>query len=191
MDLTEKMLDSQTLYNGKIVRLRRDTVEVPGGNHAFREVVEHPGGVGIVPIDGDGCVLMVRQFRYPLNELVLEIPAGKREPGEPHHLTAQRELSEEVGALAGTFTYLGYVYASPGFCTEAIHLYLAEDLTFSQTHPDEDEFLEIERIPLDKLIEQALDGTLNDGKTVAGILRAAAARKGAITYAETHPHCGR
>lgn len=181
MDLTEKTLDSQTLFEGKIVRLHRDTVEVPGGHHAIREVVEHPGGVGIIPVDSDGCVLMVRQFRYPLKELVLEIPAGKRDPGEHHRVTAERELSEEVGAAAGKLTYLGYVYASPGFCTEAIHLYLAEELTFGQTHPDEDEFLEIERIPLEKLVEQALDGTLNDGKTVAGVLRAAAARKGACS----------
>jgi len=181
MDMTEKTLDSQILYDGKIVRLRRDTVEVPGGNHAIREVVEHPGGVGIIPVDDDGCVFLVRQFRYPMKELVLEIPAGKREPGEHHRITAERELSEEVGATAGKLTYLGHVYASPGFCTEAIHLYLAEELTFGQTHPDEDEFLEIERIPLDKLVELALDGTLNDGKTVVGILRAAAAQKGACS----------
>lgn len=176
MDLTEKTLDSQTLFEGKIVRLRRDTVEVPGGNHAIREVVEHPGGVGIIPVDQDGCVFMVRQFRYPLNKPVLEIPAGKRDAGEDHRITAERELSEEIGATAEKLTYLGYVYASPGFCTEAIHLYLAEGLTFGETHPDEDEFLEIERIPLDKLVEMALDGTLDDGKSVAGVLRAAAQR---------------
>lgn len=179
MDLTEKTLDSQTLFEGKIVRLRRDTVEVPGGGHAIREVVDHPGGVGIVPVDGDGCVFLVRQYRYPMEETVLEIPAGKREKGEHHRLTAERELSEEVGAAAGRLTYLGYIHASPGFCTESIHLYLAEELTFGETHPDADEFLEIERIPLDKLVEQALDGTLVDGKTVVGVLRAAAARKGA------------
>ena len=178
MDLTEKTLDSQTLFDGVIVHLRRDTVEVPGGNHAIREVVDHPGGVGIIPVDADGCVFLVRQFRYPIKEVVLEIPAGKREPGEHHRITAERELSEEVGATAGKLTYLGYVYASPGFCTEAIHLYLAEDLTFGETNPDEDEFLEIERIPLNQLVEMALDGTLNDGKTVVGILRAAATRKG-------------
>lgn len=176
MDLTEKTLDSHSIFEGKIVRLHRDTVEVPGGGHATREVVEHSGGVGIVPVDADGCVLMVRQFRYPLGAVVLEIPAGKREPDEPHRATAVRELSEEVGATAGKLTYLGGVYASPGFCTEVIHLYLAEELTLGQTHPDEDEFLMLERIPLNELVQQALDGTLCDSKSVAGILRAAAVR---------------
>lgn len=179
MELTEKALDSRILYDGAIVRLRRDTARLPNGKLAIREVVEHPGGVGIVPLDGDGCVLMVRQFRYPLGQTLLEIPAGKLERGEDHRVCAVRELSEEVGAQAGKLTYLGYLYASPGFCDEAIHLYLAEELTFSAPHPDEDEFLEPERIPLDELTQMALDGTLTDGKSVAGILRAALLRKGA------------
>lgn len=178
MDLTEKTLDSRVLFEGKIVRLRRDTALLPNGAHALREVVEHPGGVGIVAIDGDGCVPLVTQFRYPLGKPLLEIPAGKLERGEDHRLAAIRELSEEVGAEAGKLTYMGFIYASPGFCDEAIHLYLAQELTFGETHPDEDEFLEPERIPLDELVRMALDGTLTDGKSVAGILRAAALLKG-------------
>lgn len=177
MDLTEKKLASEIIFEGKVVKLRRDTVEVPGGAHAVREVIEHPGGVGIVPVDGDGNVLMVRQFRYPLGRVVLEIPAGKLERGEDHRLTAVRELSEEVGAEAGKMTYLGYAYASPGFCDESIHLYLAEGLTFGACHPDEDEFLLPERIPLRELVEMALDGRLDDGKSVIGVLRAAAMLK--------------
>lgn len=177
MDLTEKTLTSEIKFEGKILRLRHDRVAIPGGGEALREVVEHPGGVGIVPVDKEGCVLLVRQFRYPLGRTVLEIPAGKRDKGEHHLLTARRELSEEVGAEAGELTYLGYVYASPGFCDEAIHLYLAEDLTFGEAHPDEDEFLERERIPLSEAVEMALDGRLDDGKSVAGILRAAHHRK--------------
>lgn len=177
MDMTEKTLESQTIFEGRLLRVRLDRVEVPGGQQAGREVVEHPGGVGIVPVDGEGRVLMVRQFRYPIREVLLEIPAGKREKGEDHRITAERELSEEVGASAGKLTYLGFLYASPGFCDEEIHLYLAEDLTFGQTHPDEDEFLELERIPLEELVEMALDGRLRDGKSVAGALRAAAVRK--------------
>jgi len=177
MDLTEKKLASEIIFEGKVVKLRRDTVEVPGGARAVREVIEHPGGVGIVPVDGDGNVLMVRQFRYPLGRVVLEIPAGKLERGEDHRITAVRELSEEVGAEAGKMTYLGYAYASPGFCDESIHLYLAEDLTFGECHPDEDEFLLPERIPLSELVEMALDGRLDDGKSVIGVLRAAAMLK--------------
>ena len=173
MDLTERMLDSKVIFEGKVVKLRVDRVEVPGGAHAVREVVEHPGGVGIVPVDAEGNVLLVRQFRYPMGRTVLEIPAGKLEPGEHHRVTAIRELSEEVGAEAGKLTYLGSAYASPGFCNESIHLYLAEDLTFGACHPDADEFLEPERIPLEELTAMALDGRLDDGKSVIGVLRAA------------------
>lgn len=178
MDLTEQTVDSRILYDGKILRLRRDTALLPNGSHALREVVEHPGGVGIVAIDDDGCVLLVKQFRYPLGQLLSEIPAGKLERGEDHRLAALRELSEETGATAGKLTYMGFIYASPGFCDEAIHLYLAQELTFGALHPDEDEFLEPERVPLDKLVQMALDGTLTDGKSVAGVLRAAALLKG-------------
>ena len=178
MDLTEKTLESHVLYEGKIIRVRKDTALLPNGKQAPREVVEHPGGVGIVPLDSDGCVLMVRQFRYPLGKTLLEIPAGKMEPGEDPQVCAERELSEEAGASAGKLTYLGYAYVSPGFCDEAIHLYLAEDLTFGQTHPDEDEFLLPERIPLDQLVSMALDGTLIDGKSVIGVLKTALLRKG-------------
>jgi len=177
MDLTERTLDSQVIFEGKIVRLRRDIVEVPGGAHAVREVVDHPGGVGIIPVDDKGNVMMVRQFRYPIGRVALEIPAGKLEPNEDPRLTAERELSEEVGVTAGKLTYLGHAYASPGFSGEHIHLYLAENLTFGESHPEEDEFLQPERIPLDELVEMALDGRLHDGKSVIGVLRAAAAIK--------------
>ena len=178
MDLMEHTLDSNILYDGKIVRLRRDTARLPNGNHALREVVEHPGGVSVVAVDEQGCVPMVRQFRYPLQRIMLELPAGKLERGEDPLLAAQRELSEEVGATPGKMTYLGAVYSSPGFCDEAIHLYLAQELTFGQLHPDEDEFLSTERIPLDTLVEMALNGQLDDAKSVAAILRAAHLLKG-------------
>ena len=172
MDLTEKTLESHVLYEGKIIRVRKDTALLPNGNQAPREVVEHPGGVGIVPLDSDGCVLMVRQFRYPLGKTLLEIPAGKMEPGEDPQVCAERELSEEAGASAGKLTYLGYAYVSPGFCDEAIHLYLAEDLTFGQTHPDEDEFLRLERIPFQEMVHRIMNGEIEDAKTVAAVLKA-------------------
>ena len=181
MDLTEKKLESEQLYDGKIVKLFRDRVELPNGKSAFREVVRHPGGVIILPLDDEGNVYMVRQFRYAYNQPVLEIPAGKLEYGEEPLSAARRELKEEIGATAKQWTHLGNIWPTPGFCDEVQHLYLARELTFGETHPDEDEFLEIERIPLDKLVEMALDGTLNDGKTVAGVLRAAAVRKGACS----------
>lgn len=178
MDLTEKTLTSQVLFDGVIVKLRKDTALLPSGSHAVREVVEHPGGVGVVALDGHGDVLMVRQFRYPLGDVLLEIPAGKLDhPGEDHLEAGKRELSEETGASAGKWTYLGFLYASPGFSTEVIHLYLAEELSFGSSHPDEDEFLSVERIPLDRLTAMALDGTLTDGKSVSGILKTALLRR--------------
>lgn len=179
MELTEKTLESQVLFDGVIVRLRKDTALLPNGARANREVVEHPGGVGVVALDGDGNVLVVRQFRYPLGEVLLEIPAGKLDHrGEDHLAAGKRELSEETGAQAGRWTYLGFLHASPGFSTEVIHLYLAEELTFGTSHPDEDEFLTVQRVPLAELTAMALDGRLTDAKSVAGVLKTAILRKG-------------
>lgn len=171
MDLTEKTISSETIYRGKIVRLLRDTALLPNGRTAAREVVEHPGGVAIVPLDKDGSVVLVEQYRYPLGKTLLEIPAGKMEYGEDPKTCAVRELKEEVGAEAGALTYLGSVYPSPGFCKEELHLYLAENLTFGQTHPDEDEFLLDRRVPLTELKQMVMDNRITDGKTVSGILK--------------------
>ena len=112
MDLTEKTVDSREVFKGRIIRVRLDTVRLPNGKESTREVVEHPGGVGILAIDGEGRVLLVRQYRYALGQVLTEIPAGKREPGEPPFVTAQRELQEEVGAVAGKWTDLGTLIAS-------------------------------------------------------------------------------
>ncbi len=172
MDLTEKQLDSDRIYDGKIIKLYRDRVELPNGKEAFREVVRHPGGVIILPIDDDGAVWMVRQFRYPYNRAILEIPAGKLEYGEEPFSAAQRELEEEIGATAGQWTELGKLLPTPGFCDEVQHLYLARSLSFGETHPDEDEFLEQVRIPFAEAFAMAADGRLQDSKTVVALLRA-------------------
>lgn len=172
MELTEKQLDSTQLYDGKIVRLYRDRVELPNGKEAFREVVRHPGGVIILPIDNEGNVWMVRQFRYPYGRTVLEIPAGKLEYGEEPFSAARRELSEEIGATAGRWVELGKLLPTPGFCDEVQHLYLARDLTFSAVHPDEDEFLEQVKLPFAEAYAMAADGRLQDSKTVVALLRA-------------------
>lgn len=178
MDLTEKTLGSQVIYDGVIVKLRKDAALLSNGVRAGREVVEHPGGVGVVALDKDGSVLVVRQFRYPLGEVLLEIPAGKLDhPGEDHLAAGKRELSEETGAQAGKWTYLGFLHSSPGFSTEVIHLYLAEELTFGSSHLDEGEFLAADRIPLSELIAMALDGRLTDAKSVVGVLKTAILRK--------------
>ena len=172
MELIEKKLESQQLYDGKIVKLFRDRVELPNGKTAFREVVRHPGGVIILPIDGAGNVYMVRQFRYPSDRVILEIPAGKLEYGEEPLLAAKRELEEEIGAVAEDWLHLGDIWPTPGFCDEVQHLYLARRLKFGETHPDEDEFLEQVCIPFAEAVAMAADGRLQDSKSVVALLRA-------------------
>ena len=171
MDMTEKTLESREVYRGRILRVREDKVLLPNGKTGTREVVEHPGGVGILALDGDE-VLLVKQFRYAFSKVLTEIPAGKREKGEEPFVTAQRELKEEIGAEAAEWTELGALIASPGCYGETLYLYLACGLTFGETHPDEDEFLEVERVPFDEAAAMCMDGRITDAKTVAAILKA-------------------
>lgn len=170
MELTEKTLTSREVYRGRILRVREDTVRLPNGKTAEREVAEHPGGVGILALDG-GDVLLVRQYRYAFSRVLTEIPAGKREPGEEPFVTAQRELREEIGATAGKWTELGALIASPGCYGEVLYLYMAQELTFGETHPDEDEFLDVVRMPFDRAVELCMTGELTDAKTVAALLK--------------------
>ena len=171
MDMTEKTLESREVYRGRILRVREDRVRLPNGKEGVREVVEHPGGVGILALDGDD-VLLVKQYRYAFSRVLTEIPAGKREPGEDPFVTAQRELKEEVGATAADWQPLGQIIASPGCYDEVLHLYLARGLTFGDTHPDEDEFLSVRRIPFQELVQRCLSGEIQDGKTVTAVLKA-------------------
>lgn len=170
MELTEKTLTSREVYRGRILRVREDTVRLPNGKTAEREVAEHPGGVGILALDG-GDVLLVRQYRYAFSRVLTEIPAGKREPGEEPFVTARRELREEIGATAGKWTELGALIASPGCYGEVLYLYMAQELTFGDTHPDEDEFLDVVRMPFDRAVELCMTGELTDAKTVAAVLK--------------------
>lgn len=172
MDMTEKTMGSETIFEGRVIRVKRDTVELPNGSTATREVVEHPGGVAIVPVDDEGNVYMVRQYRYPLGRLCLEIPAGKLDYGESHKECGLRELSEETGMETDNFVYLGVFCPSPGFSQELIHIYLATRLHQKSMHLDEDEFLEVEKYPLHELIGMIHEGKIQDGKTVIGLLMA-------------------
>ena len=178
MDLTERTIDSREVFRGRIIRVRQDTVRLPNGKESSREVVEHPGGVGILAIDGEDRVVLVRQYRYAFERVLTEIPAGKRETGEEPFLTAQRELKEEIGAEAGRWTELGALIASPGCYGETLYLYMAEDLTFGETHPDEDEFLEV----------LCMDRTLTDAKTVAAVLKGRLLRERACAPAADAIH---
>lgn len=173
MDLTEHTVESKTIFEGKIVKLNLDQARLPNGTLASREVVYHPGGVAVLALDEDDTVTLVRQYRYPIGQELVELPAGKLDHGaeEDRLLGAKRELSEETGLEAEEWTYLGYTLASPGFCNEALHMYLARGLSRSQQHPDEDEFLDVITMPFAQLVEQVMDGTITDAKTVATTLK--------------------
>ena len=140
MNLQEKMVSSQTIFEGKIIKVTLDQARLPDGALAAREVVYHPGGVAVLALDEDNTVYLVNQYRYPILQLLLELPAGKLDHGaeEDRLLGAQRELSEETGLEASEWTYLGYTLASPGFCDEALHMYLARGLTRKGQHQDEE-----------------------------------------------------
>ena len=161
MDLSEKMVSSQTLFEGKIIRVTLDQARLPDGTLAAREVVYHPGGVAVLALDEDKTVYLVKQYRYPIQQLLLELPAGKLDHG----------AEEETGLEAAEWTYLGYTLASPGFCTEKLHMYLARGLTRKGQHLDEDEFLDVVTMPFDELVRQVMDGTITDGKTVSTTLK--------------------
>lgn len=171
MKLFEETVDSKTLFQGKIVTLHVDTARLENGVLAGREVVEHPGGVGVLAMEDDGTVYTVRQFRYPFHQVVEEVPAGKLDGPEDHRKAAERELSEEVGVEAGDLRYLGALLASPGFCTEVLHMYFARDLRHGEQHPDEDEFLEVRRVPFEELYGRVMAGEITDAKTVAIVLK--------------------
>jgi len=168
---TEKEISRETVFHGTIVNVRNDIAEIHGGTHAGREVVEHPGGVCIVPVEPDGRFWCVRQFRYPFMEELIEFPAGKLERGEDPLECAVRELKEETGLTAGQIDYLGPMYPSPGYLDEIIHLYLARDLTQGEATPDEGEFLSVERIPGERLLAMVMQNEVPDAKTVVGLFK--------------------
>ena len=169
--LYEEPLTSEEIYRGKIVHLFRDTVRLPNGRTATREVIRHAGAVCIVPLTEEGEVIMVRQYRYPFSKVLLEAPAGKLDPGETPEECARRELSEETGAEADELEYIGEYYPSVAVLDENIRLFIARKLSFRSAHTDEDEFLHVERIPLKTLVEQVLRGEICDGKTQTAILK--------------------
>ncbi len=174
MNLTETTLKKTYGFIGKLLKLRVDDIRLPDGNPATREVVEHPGGVGVLPLTDEGEVLLVQQFRYPYGEILTEIPAGKRDPGEEPLVTGRRELEEETGMVADSMTPLGVVYPSPGYTDEKIVLYLATGLHATAAHTDEDEFLQVLKMPLDELVQRVLAGEITDAKTQVAALKAQA-----------------
>ena len=168
----ERKIDGETLYKGIIVDVSMDHAELINGDIVRREVVHHPGGVTIIPVEEDGTVWCVRQFRYPMQREMLEVPAGKLEYGEKPLPAAERELGEETGLTAGRMVYLGECCTSPGFSTEVLHIYLALELRRGEAHPDEDEFLNVEKHSLETLTDMVMAGEIDDAKTIIAVLKA-------------------
>jgi ADP-ribose pyrophosphatase len=169
---TEQSLGSETVFDGKIVRVRVDTVLLPNGDQAAREVVEHRPAVVIVPLDSDGNAVLVRQHRYPAGQALLEAPAGVVEEEETPDDCAQRELQEEVGFAARDLRALGGFWMSPGYCTEFMYAYLAKDLVPSRLAADDDESINVERLPLSRIPKLIRVGEIQDAKTIAALLMA-------------------
>ncbi len=180
MDCTEKRIDGEVKYKGVIVTVKLDRAELSNGKIVRREVVEHPGGVTVLPVDENGICTMVRQFRYPFGRMILEAPAGKLEPGEDPFESAVRELSEETGYTAERWVDLGACCTSPGFSSEVLHIYLALGLRAGESHPDEDEFLNTEKIPISELSRMVMANEIDDAKTAVAILKAE-------KYLQDHP----
>ncbi len=170
--LYEEKIGSEQIYKGKILNVTRDTVTLENGETAYREVIHHSGGVCVLPLDDNGDVLFVKQFRYPFNDVLLEIPAGKREYGEDPLTCGVRELKEEVGATADEVTYLGKLYPTVAYDTEVIYMYLARGLHFGDRHLDEDEFVDVVRIPFEEALRMAVNDEIPDSKTQLAILKA-------------------
>ncbi len=172
MDKTEKTIASRTIFDGRVIRVKHDRVLCPNGQESMREIVEHRGGVAVLARTEADEIYLVRQYRYALGEELWEIPAGKLEEGEDPATAIRRELEEEIGAVAGRLRSLGYIIPTCGYCSEKIHLYLAEELTYTATHPDPDEFLDIVRLPRAEVLDKCRRGEIRDAKTICALMRA-------------------
>jgi ADP-ribose pyrophosphatase len=168
--MVEKTLSSQVIYEGRAVKLRVDTVEMPGGRKTTREIVEHGECVAVVAIDAESNVILVSQFRKPVEKELLEIPAGGIDPGEDPVAAVRRELREEIGYLPRKVDRLGGFYSAPGFCTEYLYLYLATDLVPSPLHAEDTENIRLVRVPVSQIPGLITSGAICDAKSIAGLL---------------------
>ena len=168
--MKETTLKSDVVFKGKILKVKVDRVRLSNGKESTREVVEHPGAVVVIPIV-EGKVIMVEQYRYPIGRILLELPAGKLDPGETPEECARRELEEETGYKAKKMTYLGKIYTSPGFSSEIIHIFLAEDMEKGENRTNEDELLNIVEKNFEDVVKECLSGKIEDAKTIVAILK--------------------
>ncbi|MDD6344877.1 MAG: NUDIX hydrolase [Oscillospiraceae bacterium] len=173
MHLEEKTISSETIYEGVIFTVRKDSAELEDGSVARRDIILHSGGVCVIPVTENNEIFMVRQYRYPFHEITCEIPAGKLNYGENHAECGKRELLEETGFTCSEYIYLGEMYPTPAYNSEITHMYLARGLEYKKQNLDDDEFLDVIKIPLEKAVEMVMKNELKDGKTQLVILKAA------------------
>ncbi len=166
------VVNSEPIYQGKVFRVRRDTVEMPNGHEARLDILEHDGSVVMIPVDAEGDMVFVRQYRHPTRLDLLELPAGTRRGDEPPETCAAREMREETGLAAGHLEQLGAFYLAPGYSTEFMYVFLATDLTPNPLPPDSDEFLRVEKLPVRRAMEMAEKGEIHDAKSLAALLLA-------------------
>ena len=171
MNMKEVKMETRPIHNGRILNVREDTVRLPDGSTALREVVEHNGGSCVAALTAEKQLLLVRQYRYGAGKVLWELPAGKLEKGEDPLVCATRELTEETGYTAGKITSLGILHPTPAYCEEVIYMYYATDLTAACQRLDEGEFLEVETVPFDRAVQMVVDGEITDAKTVIAILK--------------------
>lgn len=169
MSYIEKTMKSEKIYEGKMLNLRIDTVELPDKKYSKREIVEHPGAVCIVPINTNNEIYLVKQYRKAIDKVIYEIPAGKIEIGEEPKDCAIRELKEETGLRADNYEYIAEFYTSPGFCNEKMYLFIATNLEEGEATPDTDEYIDVEKYPIEKLVHMIEIGEISDSKTIIGI----------------------
>lgn len=174
MDYIEKTVSTTPIYDGRVIKVRVEDVELPDGSMSKRELIAHGGGVGVIAVNDKREVLMVNQYRIAARSMMLEIPAGKLEVGEDPLETGKRELIEETGYKAGNFVHLGEYYATPGYCEEKLNIYLATELEYVGQKLDEGEFLDVKVYTLDELYEMVMNNKIYDAKTAIAILKAKA-----------------
>lgn len=171
--LIEKKLTSKNVFDGRLLHVFSDEIELPNGGKSVREYIRHQGAVCVVPVTDKNEIIAVRQYRYPIGRITIEIPAGKLDRGEKPLEAAKRELSEETGVESADIQYIGGLYPSVAYTDEIIHMYMAKNLKYGEMHTDEDEFLDVIKIPIDEFVKKIMDGEIMDSKTQAAVLKVA------------------